>query len=139
MLTSNEGGVALEVTGDGIRMLFLADLDEKAQDALIADGGLPAVDVVKVAHHGSADQSTRIYGLLHARLGLISCGVDNGYGHPTAEALGLLRSAGTALARTDLEGLVLVAARQGRLALWTQKKTTDAALWTPAQKPSSRR
>jgi competence protein ComEC len=139
MLTSNEGGVTLEVTGDGIRMLFLADLDEKAQDALIADGGLPAVDVVKVAHHGSADQSTRIYGLLHARLGLISCGVDNGYGHPTAEALGLLRAAGTALARTDLEGMVLVAARAGRLALWTQKKTTDAALWTPARAPSPRR
>ncbi|GAA4171774.1 ComEC/Rec2 family competence protein [Gryllotalpicola koreensis] len=134
MSTSNEGGVTLEVEGHGIRMLFLADLDEKAQDAVLADGALPRVDVVKVAHHGSADQSARLYGLIHARLGLISSGLGNSYGHPTAKALALLRAAGTQLARTDLEGTVLVTARDGALALWTQKKATDAALWTPARR-----
>jgi competence protein ComEC len=134
MSTSNEGGVTLEVDGAGIRMLFLADLDEKAQDALISDGGLPQVDVVKVAHHGSADQSDRLYGLVHAKLGLISCGLGNSYGHPTAKALGLLHAAGTQVARTDLEGTVLVTAHDGALGLWTQKKATDAALWTPAKR-----
>jgi competence protein ComEC len=115
-------------------MLFLADLDEKAQDAVIADGGLPAVDIVKVAHHGSADQSDRLYGLVHARLGLISSGLGNSYGHPTANALRLLRAAGTQVARTDLEGTVLVTAHDGALALWTQKKATAAALWAPARR-----
>ena len=132
MATSNEGGVTLLVGRARLRMLFLADLDEKAQDAVLADGGLPAVDIVKVAHHGSADQSDRLYGLVHARLGLISCGLGNDYGHPTANALRLLRAAGTQIARTDLEGTVLVTSRGGELALWTQKKATDAALWTPA-------
>ena len=134
MSTSNEGGVTLEVDGDGIRMLFLADLDEKAQDAMLSDGPLPQVDVVKVAHHGSADQSDRLYGLIHAKLGLISCGAGNDYGHPTAKLLGLLRAAGTEPARTDLEGTLLVTADHGSLALWTQKKATDAALWTPAKR-----
>ena len=134
MSTSNEGGVTLEIEGHGIRMLFLADLDEKAQDAILADGALPRIDVVKVAHHGSADQSTRLYGLIHARLGLISCGLDNSYGHPTAKLLGLLHAAGTLPARTDLEGTVLVTAHDGALALWTQKKVADAALWTPARR-----
>jgi len=134
MATSNEGGVTLEVEGHGLRMLFLADLDEKAQDAVIADGGLPEVDIVKVAHHGSADQSDRLYGLVHARLGLISCGQNNTYGHPSANALKLLRAAGTQVARTDLEGAVLVTARREELSVWTQKKATAAALWTPARR-----
>jgi competence protein ComEC len=134
MSTSNEGGVTLEVDGAGVRMLFLADLDEKAQDAVIADGGLPAVDIVKVAHHGSADQSDRLYGMVHARLGLISSGLGNSYGHPTANALRLLRAAGTQVARTDLEGTVLVTVHDSALALWTQKKATAAALWAPARR-----
>ncbi|AYG05099.1 ComEC/Rec2 family competence protein [Gryllotalpicola protaetiae] len=134
MSTSNEGGVTLEVEGHGIRMLFLADLDEKAQDAILAEGALPRIDIVKVAHHGSADQSARLYGLIRARLGLISCGLGNSYGHPTAKLLGLLRAAGTQPARTDLEGMVLVTAHAGSLALWTHKKAADAALWTPARR-----
>ncbi|HEY0247487.1 MAG TPA: ComEC/Rec2 family competence protein [Gryllotalpicola sp.] len=134
MTTSNEGGVTLQVDGGGIRMLFLADLDAKAQDALLSDGGIGPVDVVKVAHHGSADQSDRLYGVLHARLGLISSGLGNDYGHPTAKALRLLRAAGTQPARTDLEGTVLVTARGGTLGLWTRTRATDAALWTPAER-----
>ncbi|GAA4192727.1 ComEC/Rec2 family competence protein [Gryllotalpicola kribbensis] len=134
MSTSNEGGVTLSVDGQGARMLFLADLDEKAQNALLGDGGLGPVDVVKVAHHGSADQSARLYGVLHARLGLISCGSGNSYGHPTATALDLLRAAGTQVARTDLEGTLLVTARAGRLALWSQKHPSGGALWVPARR-----
>ncbi|GAA4156201.1 ComEC/Rec2 family competence protein [Gryllotalpicola daejeonensis] len=134
MSTSNEGGVALEIEGAGVRMLTLADLDEKAQDAMLSDGGLPSVDIVKVAHHGSADQSEKLYGLVHARLGLISCGAGNTYGHPTAKALQLLRAAGTQVARTDLEGTLLVTSHRGALALWSQKRTTATALWTPARR-----
>jgi len=134
MATSNEGGVTLLVEGAGVRMLFLADLDEKAQDAVIRDGGLPRVDIVKVAHHGSADQSAKLYGLVGARLGLISCGLGNDYGHPTAKLLGLLHAAGTQVARTDLEGMVLVTVRDGELGLWTRKHVAEAALWKPAKR-----
>ncbi|WP_022880966.1 ComEC/Rec2 family competence protein [Gryllotalpicola ginsengisoli] len=133
MATSNEGGVTLLVDRGGPRMLFLADLDAEAQDAVIDDGGLGPVDIVKVAHHGSAEQSSRIYGLVRARLGLISCGAGNDYGHPRAQALELLRAAGTQVARTDLEGTVLVTDRGGELGLWTTKRASESALWTPAQ------
>ncbi|MFC4244373.1 ComEC/Rec2 family competence protein [Gryllotalpicola reticulitermitis] len=132
--TSNEASIALEIAGKGVRMAFLGDLDRKAQDALIADGDARRADVVKVAHHGSADQSGRLYGLIRPQLALISSGEGNGYGHPRGTALDLLRSAGAQLARTDLEGTVLVALREGQLAVWAERSASVEALWTPAQR-----
>ena len=56
------------------------------------------VDVVKVAHHGSADQSAALYEALHATVGLIGVGAGNDYGHPTDELLGILAAVGTTAA-----------------------------------------
>jgi competence protein ComEC len=106
--TGNAGSITLETDGRGLRTVFLGDLGEEAQDALIAAGAVHPVDVVKVAHHGSADQSPDLYRRLHARLGLVSVGVRNGYGHPTASALRMLADSGTAVARTDEQGMLLV-------------------------------
>lgn len=106
--TGNAGSITLETDGRGLRALFLGDLGEEAQEALGAAGAGHPVDVVKVAHHGSADQSAGLYRRLHARLGLVSVGVRNGYGHPTASALRMLADSGTAVARTDAQGILLV-------------------------------
>jgi competence protein ComEC len=130
LATGNAGSVTIRFEGRGVRSIFLGDLDEEAQSALLAEGPIGAVDVVKVAHHGSGDQSAALYAELGASLGLVSVGADNGYGHPTRSLLELLRSAGTALVRTDRDGLAVVAptgagpagARAGAaLRVWTEK------------------
>ncbi|MQA73990.1 MAG: MBL fold metallo-hydrolase, partial [Solirubrobacterales bacterium] len=80
--------------------------DAEAEAAPIAPG---AVDVLKVAHHGSAD--TGLEGLLEEadpRLAVISVGADNPYGHPTPTTLAELEAAGTAVMRTDRDGEVEV-------------------------------
>jgi len=84
------------------------------------------VQVVKVAHHGSADQESRIYGAASAALGIISVGADNTYGHPTSEALEMVEAAGTTPVRTDLAGMVLVSpgAEAGTVGLWTSMQVT---------------
>lgn len=128
----NTASVTALVTG-GLSGLFAGDLDEASQDALMALGPLPRVDVVKVAHHGSADNSASFYRALAAPVGLISCGVDNGYRHPTARLLTMLRAAGTQPIRTDEDGMVLVAPTSGGAArVWTERPVT-AAVWTPAE------
>jgi competence protein ComEC len=120
MTTGNERSVTLRVETQGMRAIFLGDLDEKAQQA-IADGGVQATDVVKVAHHGSADQSPELYAALHARLGVISVGAGNRYGHPTERLLGILKRVGTPVVRTDMMGMLLVhTTADGRLAVWSQ-------------------
>jgi len=103
--------------------LFLGDLGERAQSLVLAAGPLPHVDVVKVSHHGSADQSDRLYENLGATVGVISVGAENDYGHPTDRLLDLLARVGTTALRTDREGLVLLApgAEPGEVRVWTEK------------------
>ncbi|MGA0566145.1 ComEC/Rec2 family competence protein [Rathayibacter sp. KR2-224] len=132
MEPGNERSVTVLFTGDGIRSLFLGDLDERAQDALLETGRVPRVDVVKVAHHGSGDQAEPLYAHMGAAIGLISVGADNDYGHPTATALGILKSTGTVVMRTDVEGMLMVASDgHGRLTTWTQRAATAPQLARP--------
>jgi competence protein ComEC len=135
MQTGNEGSVTVSIAGGGIRSILLGDLDEHAQDALLRSGRSRPVDVVKVAHHGSADQSERLYQALHARVALISVGAGNDYGHPTAKLLGILARTNTKAFRTDLQGMVLVAAGpSGSLRVWTQRQASPAAMRTPGER-----
>jgi competence protein ComEC len=103
--------------------ILLGDLGEESQIRLLGGAHLDPVDVVKVAHHGSADQSAALYEALGATVGLIGVGAGNDYGHPTEELLGILAAVGTAAERTDLDGLVLVApaGRAGDVSVWTQR------------------
>ena len=115
----NEASVALDVTVRGpsgpLHAVLLGDLETQGQEQLAArlDRGSEhldgPVDVVKVAHHGSAKQSEHLYRWIEARVGLIGVGAGNDYGHPAPSALALLRSAGTAALRTDLSGDLAVA------------------------------
>lgn len=103
--------------------VMLGDLGEEAQLRLTGSVRLGGVDVVKVSHHGSADQSARLYEQLGATVGLIGVGADNGYGHPTESLLGILAATGTTALRTDAGGLILVApgTHAGEVDVWTAR------------------
>jgi competence protein ComEC len=66
------------------------------------------VDVVKVAHHGSADQHPALLDRLRPALALVSCGADNTYGHPAPRTLAALDAAGVTVLRTDRHGALAV-------------------------------
>ncbi|RNE58526.1 MBL fold metallo-hydrolase [Cryobacterium tepidiphilum] len=123
VITGNPASVTVTFEGRGIRSIFLGDLGEDAQQAMMAAASPSPVDVVKVAHHGSADQSAALYRRLQATVGLISVGVDNGYGHPTRSLLGMLRASGTRALRTDQCGMILVApgGEGGALRVWSER------------------
>jgi competence protein ComEC len=122
MQVGNPGSITILFEGRGIRSIFLGDLGEESQNALRRVSPLGRVDVVKVAHHGSADQSTELYAELRARVGLISVGAANTYGHPTDALLNILASAGTLPVRTDRAGMSVVApGNDGTLVLWTDR------------------
>ncbi|MET1017236.1 MAG: ComEC/Rec2 family competence protein [Leifsonia flava] len=106
----------------GIRSLFLGDLGEPAQERVLSGHRLGGpVDLVKMAHHGSADQNPRLYLAAAARIGLVSVGADNDYGHPTPAALDMLASAGTTPFRTDLCGRIVVGGTAEEPEVWTER------------------
>ncbi|WP_454118949.1 ComEC/Rec2 family competence protein [Microbacterium lacticum] len=115
----NDASVVVEFRGGGVpTLLLLGDLSAAGQQAMKADAGLlTAYDVVKVAHHGSADQDAALYARLHPALALVTVG-ENDYGHPRAETLTLLTAVGARVARTDREGLLAVWRDSDGLRLW---------------------
>lgn len=80
--------------------------DGEAESVPVDPGPL---DVLKVAHHGSADEGLdRLLQSSRPRVALIGVGADNPYGHPTAETLTALGDAGAGIYRTDRDGTVSV-------------------------------
>jgi competence protein ComEC len=104
--------------------MFVGDLDETAQNLMLAaNPTLPRLDVLEVAHHGSADQSDALYQRVSASVGLIGVGLHNKYGHPTQHLLDILAGVGTLPARTDTEGLILLSpgTTPGTVAVWSER------------------
>lgn len=117
----NDASVVVDLRTERFRAVFLGDLGESAQIRLRRDHAVGRADLVKVAHHGSADQSAELYRELAAPVGLVGVGADNGYGHPTESLLDLLRSGGTAVVRSDRSGSAALVAADGGFRLWTER------------------
>jgi competence protein ComEC len=122
----NNASVAVLVSTPRLRMAFLGDLEPPAQSRLLehlADyPALRHVDVLKVAHHGSGNQDADLIRALAPRLALISCGLGNSYGHPSPFTLRLLRSVGSTVLRTDLQGDLAVLDDAGRVSVATRPR-----------------
>ncbi|QEU94429.1 ComEC/Rec2 family competence protein [Streptomyces kanamyceticus] len=115
----NDASVALLVRTGGLALLLLGDLEPPAQRALLrspAAASLGSVDVLKVAHHGSAHQDPELLRRAAPRLALISCGADNSYGHPSPRTVEALRGGGAEVLRTDTQGAIAVVGAGSRTA-----------------------
>ncbi|PKQ26432.1 MAG: hypothetical protein CVT64_04960 [Actinobacteria bacterium HGW-Actinobacteria-4] len=109
----NDASVVVSGRAGAVTFLNLGDVEEPAQQTLLARvaGGF-AVDVVLVAHHGSAKQHPPFVDAIDARLAAVGVGADNRHGHPAASALELYGAGGALVLRTDKCGDVLVARRE---------------------------
>lgn len=106
---------------EGMSMLGLGDVGERAQQMVLPRMGVSRVDVVKVSHHGSADQLPALYDSISASVGLIGVGADNRYGHPTDKALQMLHSAGTIPLRSDERGTLTLRRGEGGIEIWSTR------------------
>ena len=85
-------------------MLLTADAEA---EAVPLDPG--PIDVLKVAHHGSADAGLdELLDRTHPRLALISVGAGNPFGHPTPATLATLARHHIPVLRTDLDGTITI-------------------------------
>jgi competence protein ComEC len=119
--TANEASVVLLAEVSGVRLLLTGDVEPEGQQALARLLPGLRVDVLKVPHHGSRYQDLDWLDSLGARLAVVSVGADNDYGHPAAETLDDLADHGTRVLRTDRDGDVVVAVRDGHLVAVTRR------------------
>jgi len=113
----NQASVVLRVQSPTVSALLTGDIEAEAQRALLAGGAALDVDVLKVPHHGSADQDPGLLAAATPEIALIGVGADNRYGHPNAELLQHLQAAGAIVGRTDRHGALLVTEANGELTL----------------------
>lgn len=107
----NNSSIVVSVETAGLRALLLGDIEREAARALLTElqqAGAGAFDVVKVAHHGSANRLDALYAYAAAPVAIISVGAGNDYGHPAASTVAMLRGLGARVLRTDESGDIAV-------------------------------
>lgn len=83
----------LSVSESDFRMLFTGDLGMEGEKMLIKSGISDKVNVLKTGHHGSNNSSSAEFlKVLLPEVSIISCGVNNRYGHPGQDALKRLKN-----------------------------------------------
>lgn len=108
---ANETSVVLRVTFGRVSMLLTGDAEAEEERWLIANTApeLLRADVLKLAHHGSRTSSTSPFlDAVTPRVGLVSVGAGNSYGHPSPETLQAFAERGIPLLRTDRDGTIVV-------------------------------
>lgn len=113
----NNTSIVLDIQAHGEHLLFLGDAEPPSQMAIAQKYSLARVDILKVAHHGSAYQDGEWIATLHPRISLISVGKGNSYGHPSQSTIALLQSLGSRVFRTDTDGAIAVSSDTGSIRL----------------------
>jgi len=104
----NDRSIVLLGEFAGRRFLLTGDIEDDVDPLLVARG-LPQVDMLKVAHHGSATASSEtMLAALSPRVAIVSVGADNDFGHPAGSTLARLREHSSTVLRTDQSGSVEV-------------------------------
>ncbi|HYM60070.1 MAG TPA: DNA internalization-related competence protein ComEC/Rec2 [Thermoanaerobaculia bacterium] len=113
----NNCSVVLQVRIAGRRVLMTGDIERETEEELLdRDSAALRADVLKVAHHGSRSSTTpRFLDAVDPRIGLISCGRGNPFGHPHSDVVSVLGARGVRVARTDRAGTIDVEIRDGHL------------------------
>jgi competence protein ComEC len=104
--TSEAGGNALAIVllAKWGRFEVLLAADAEAELAPVEPG---RIELLKVAHHGSADAGLEaLLERTRPEAAVISVGDENPYGHPAPETIAALEGAGARILRTDLSGEV---------------------------------
>lgn len=87
--------------------LFTGDIEETGEKAFVERFPLLSVGILKVAHHGSKTSTTPdLLEIIKPQVAIISCGLNNSYGHPAPVVLERLEATRAKIFRTDLEGTI---------------------------------
>ena len=106
---TNANSVVLRVSYKKTALLFTGDTEETAETALLKRGDTLRADVLKVGHHGSRSSSKQAFlNAIRPSIAVISCGINNDYGHPAPEVLHNLNAVGAKITRTDRGGAIVV-------------------------------
>lgn len=113
----------MKLTFGNNSFLFTGDAEKEVEEEVLSryKDKLDS-DVIKFGHHGSStSSSTEFIEAVSPNYGIISCGVDNSYGHPHKEILKLIQNMNIEAYRTDTQGQITVISDGNNIEIKTEK------------------
>lgn len=106
-LEENDSSLVIGFQTKKYHYLVMGDAPKKIEERIMNDNKRIPCDILKVGHHGSKTSSgDKFIKYLSPKVGIISCGKNNKYGHPNYEVIATLRKYHVTIRRTDLEGTI---------------------------------
>ena len=105
----NNISLCLRFEAGSFSFLDTGDAEKEVEQALLESGAKLSATVFKAAHHGSGTSNTlEFLSAVRPKAVVVSCGLNNEYGHPHQEALDHYALVGSSVYRTDAMGSVVV-------------------------------
>ena len=103
----NDMSIAIRASYKNVSFLLMGDASVAVEEQILAQNFTVRSDVLKVGHHGSGSSTSPAFlKAASPKYAVISCGLNNPYGHPDSNTVNLLQEAVTELYRTDVNGTV---------------------------------
>lgn len=104
----NNDSLVLHVSNGQFRALFMGDVEEEGEQAILNHyPNLSQIDLLKAGHHGSKTSSTKEFiDKLQPTLTIFSAGENNRYGHPHIEVVERFKSLGLQTLTTGEVGTI---------------------------------
>ena len=111
---ANDLSICAKFVCGSFSCLFTGDGESAVEKELLAIEPNLRADVFQAGHHGSStSNSAKLLEAVRPACVVISCGLDNSYGHPNKEALEQFAAVGAQVCRTDLQGGIVVRPVEG--------------------------
>ena len=121
----NNTSLAIILEHGNNRFFFGGDLTEEMESHLVMNDVDVKADVYKVSHHGSNTSTSEAFiREVGPKYAVISCGMDNDYGHPHKKVLRRLRNYNIEVFRTDEQGSIICVSDGNTLQWSTEPSTT---------------
>ena len=103
----NDESLVIGFKANNYNYLIMGDAPIKIEKQIMRNNKKIPCDILKVGHHGSKTSSSDAFiKYLLPKVGVISCGKNNKFGHPHQQVLAILRKYHVRIHRTDLEGTI---------------------------------
>ena len=97
----NSYSIVVKLTYGNNRFLFMGDAEADSEKEMLEKFDVKA-DVIKCGHHGSSSSSSAAFiAAVKPQYAILSCGLNNAYGHPHQKTLDTLKKYGSEIYRTD--------------------------------------
>jgi competence protein ComEC len=133
----NNGSLVLRLVYGKVSFLFTGDIQEAAEENILASGLDVSATILKVAHHGSrTGSSMNFLNAVRPQVAIYSAGAGNDYGHPHPETIDRLKSVGASIYGTDINGTIIITTDGNKYTLATTKQVPTQTP-TPEQPTSA--